>query len=172
MPQDHRSMRREHKPSHVRTILAGVASGAAMNVVMLITFRILGFGLNADGILLDPALQSAKVIDVWTRIQPLPLVVDRPAAIIAGIFGFGLLHAYVYRSIRPAWRAGVAHRGLAFSLIVFALAFLFWEFFTPFNQLGEPLRLVALELGFWALIALADGYVIAAIVESSKAGHR
>jgi hypothetical protein len=45
------------------------------------------------------------------------------------------------------------------------MTFLFWEFFTPFNQLGEPLGLIALELVFWALIALADGFAISAIME-------
>ena len=46
---------------------------------------------------------------------------------------------------------------------------MFWEFFTPFNQFGEPLPLVALELGFWAIIALAEAFVIAAILEPRKA---
>jgi hypothetical protein len=142
-----------------------------MNVVMLVTFRVLGFGMNADGILLDPRLQSSKVIDVWTRIQPLPLVVDRPAAIIAGIALFGVIHAYIYRSIRPAWRAGIAWRGFVLSGVVFAMTFLFWELFTPFNQLGEPLPLIALELAFWALIALADGFTIAAIIERGRTRH-
>jgi len=169
MPQDHRSMRREHKLSHVRTLVAGLAGGAAMNGVMLVTFRLIGFGVNADGILLNPALQSGKVIDVWTKLEPLPLVVNKPAPIIAGILLFGIAHAYLYRSVRPAWRAGVAHRGLAFSLLVFVMTFLFWEFFTPFNLLGEPLELIALELGFWALIALADGFAIAAIMEHGPA---
>jgi len=45
------------------------------------------------------------------------------------------------------------------------MTFLFWEFFTPFNLFGEPLRLIALKLVFWACIALADGWVISAIIE-------
>jgi hypothetical protein len=43
------------------------------------------------------------------------------------------------------------------------MAFAFWDFFTPFNQFGEPLQLVALELLFWAAIAIAEAFVIAAI---------
>jgi hypothetical protein len=168
MNQDHRSMRREHKPSHARTIVAGLVGGAAMNFVMFVTFRLLGFGANADGILLDPALQSAKVIDVWTKIEPLPLVVNSPAPIIAGIFLFGIVHAYLFRSIRLAWHAGVARRGLSLALLVFLMTFLFWEFFTPYNQLGEPLKLIVLELLFWALIAFADGFAIAAVMERDK----
>jgi len=153
------------KASHLRTLLAGVAGGVAMNVAMLLTFRFLGFGVNADGILLDPAVQSSKLIAVWTTLEPLPLVVSRPAPIIFGIVLFGVVHAYLYHWISPAWPAGIVRRALSFTLLVFLMTFLFWEFFTPFNQFGEPLRLIALELCFWAIIALADGFAIAAIME-------
>lgn len=163
-------MVKTNKQSHESTILAGVAGGLAMNLSMLLTFRWIGFGINADGILLDPALQSEKLIAVWTEIEPLPLVVDRPLPIILGIVIFGVVHAYLYRWISPAWPTGVARRGLSFALIVFMMTFLFWEFFTPFNMFGEPLGLIALELSFWAVIALADGLVISAVMErgSSK----
>ncbi len=62
----------EMKISHARTILAGVAGGSAMNLAMLLTFRLIGFGINAEGVLLDPSLQSKKLIAVWTEIEPLP----------------------------------------------------------------------------------------------------
>jgi hypothetical protein len=153
------------KTSHIRTLLAGVAAGLAMNIAMLLTFRFIGFGVNADGILLDPSVQSGKLIAVWTELEPLPLVVDRPAPIIIGLILFGIVHAYLYRWISPAWPAGIARRALFFALLVFLMTFLFWEFFTPFNQLGEPLRLIALELCFWASIALADGFAISAVME-------
>jgi hypothetical protein len=153
------------KPSHVRTLLAGIAGGIAMNLAMLLTFRLLGFGVNADGILLDPSIQSSKLIAVWTQIEPLPLVVSRPLPIVLGLLLFGVAHAYLYRWLRPAWPSGVARRGASFALLVFVMTFLFWEFFTPYNQLGEPLPLIALELGFWAVIALADGLSIAAVME-------
>jgi hypothetical protein len=133
--------------------------------MMLITFRFIGFGIDADGILLDPALQSRKLIAVWTELEPLPLVVNEPFPIILGIVGFGVFHAYLYRRICSSWPKGVVKRALSFSLVVFVMTFLFWEFFTPFNQFGEPLGLIAIELAFWALIALADGFTIAAIVE-------
>jgi hypothetical protein len=48
------------------------------------------------------------------------------------------------------------------------MTFLFWEFFTPFNQFGEPVELIALELCFWAVIALADGLTIAGIMERGE----
>jgi hypothetical protein len=142
-----------------------------MNLAMLLTFRLIGFGLNADGILLDPSVQSSKLIAVWTKLEPLPLVVSRPAPIIFGIILFGIVHAYLYRWISPAWPTGIVRRALSFALLVFLMTFLFWEFFTPFNQLGEPLGLIAIELSFWALIALADGFTISAIMERGASNH-
>jgi len=158
-------MEAQIKSTHTRTIVAGIAGGFAMNVAMLLTFRMLGFGLNADGVLLNPSIQSRKLIAVWTEIAPLPLVVSQPAIIILGIVFFGIIHAYLYRWISPAWPTGTVRRGASFALLVFLLKFLFWEFFTPFNQFGEPLRLIAIELIFWAVIALADGFAISIIME-------
>jgi hypothetical protein len=160
------------KKTHRRTLLAGVAGGIAMNVAMLLTFRLIGFGINADGILLDPSVQSSKLIAVWTTIEPLPLVVNRPIPIILGIILFGMVHAYLYRWVSPAWPAGIVRRALSFALLVFLMTFLFWEFFTPFNQFGEPLGLIALELCFWAVIALADGFAISTIMEREAYQHR
>lgn len=165
-------MSREVKPSHVKTLLAGVAGGFAINIAMLLLYRVIGFGINSDGILLDPSLQSKKLIDVWTKIEPLPLVVSRPAPIIIGLILFGIVHAYLYRWLSPAWPTGIARRGLSFALLVFLMTFLFWEFFTPFNQFGEPLGLIALELFFWALIALADGFAVSAVMEQGASNQR
>jgi len=71
----------------------------------------------------------------------------------------------VYRWLSPAWPKGSIARGLRMSVLIFLLVFCFWEFFTPFNLFGEPLALIGLELLFWAIIALADGLVIAFIME-------
>jgi hypothetical protein len=153
------------KPSALRTVLAGIGGGFAMNLAMLLTFRFLGFGWRGKGILLNPNVQSKKLIAVWTEIKPLPLVVNNPAPIIAGIILFGIIHAFAYRWISPAWPEGIVARGMRMAILIFLLVFLFWEFFTPFNQFGEPLPLIGLELLFWAIIALADGFVIAFIIE-------
>jgi hypothetical protein len=158
-------MEAQIKKSHARTIVSGIAGGIAMNVAMLLTFRLLGFGVTGDGVLLDPSLQSRKLIAVWTEMEPLPLVVSQPAPIILGIICFGIIHAYLYRWISPAWPAGSIRRAASFALLVFLMTFLFWEFFTPFNQFGEPLGLIAIELVFWAVIALADGLAISFIME-------
>jgi hypothetical protein len=153
------------KPPILRILIAGSAGGVTLNLSMLLTFRLVGFGWQGGRILLDPARQSAKIIDVWTRLEPLPLVVANPAPIIVGLMLFGVGHALVYRWLAPHWPPGVVPRGLRLAGVIFFLSFLFWEFFTPFNQFGEPLPLIALELLFWSLIALAEGLVIAGVFE-------
>jgi len=52
------------------------------------------------------------------------------------------------------------------------MSFLFWEFFTPFNQFGEPVGLIVVELCFWAIIALAEGFTIATIMEQGSSNQR
>jgi hypothetical protein len=71
------------KATHGKTILAGIAADLAMNLAMLFTFRLMGFGWNGGGILLESFSQSRKLIAVWTEMEPIPLVVNSPAPIIA-----------------------------------------------------------------------------------------
>ena len=136
-----------------------------LNLAMLLTFRLLGFGWQGEGILLDPTIQSEKLIAVWTRLKPLPLVVANPAPMVVGLMFFGLGHAFLYRWLAPGWPAGPWPRAWRLSALVFLLSFLFWEFFTPFNLLGEPWPLIGLELLFWAAIALAEGVVVTIVFE-------
>jgi hypothetical protein len=155
--------------SLLRTILAGLAGGVALNITMLLTFRLLGLGWNGGGILLDPALQSPKVIAVWTLVKPIPLVVSNPVPIAAGLLLFGILHAFVYRWLAPAWPPGILERAWRLAALVFCLSFLFWEFFTPLNLFGEPFPLIGLELVFWGIIAIVEALVIAGIFEMKPA---
>lgn len=149
----------------MKTLVAGLAGGVAMNFVMLLTFRAIGFGWNGGGILLTSPMQSQKLIAVWTRLEPLPLVVAHPELIVIGLLLFGIGHAFVYKWLSIAWPPGITPRALRLAGLLFFMTFLFWEFFTPVNQFGEPLPLVALELSFWALIAIAEGFAIAGVME-------
>ncbi|NTU96957.1 MAG: hypothetical protein HGA62_03985 [Chlorobiaceae bacterium] len=151
-----------------RTLAAGLFGGLGMNLAMLLTFRTIGFGWDAKGILLTSPIQSDKLIAVWTRIEPLPLVVEHPLPIIMGLMLFGFAHAFIYRSVSAAWPEGILKRGLRMTGLVFFMTYVFWEFFTPFNQFGEPLPLIALELLFWAVIAAAESFIITSIMEGGK----
>lgn len=154
--------------SVARTVVAGFCGGLALNLAMLVTFRLIGFGWDGGGILLDPAVQSRKLIAVWTEIEPLPMVFANPIPILGGLILFGIGHAFVYRWLSPAWPSGVVSRTIRFAALVFFLTYVFWEFFTPINQFGEPLWLVGLELVFWAVVALAEGIAIATVMESGR----
>lgn len=139
-----------------------------MNLAMLLTFRMLGFGLTGGGILLDPSIQSRKLIAVWTQLEPLPLVVSNPTPVIIGLILFAIGHAFIYDWLSQAWAPGITARALRMALLLFSLSFLFWEFFTPFNQFGEPALLIGLQLLFWAVIAIAEAFAIAAVLESRR----
>ncbi len=153
----------------LRTLVAGFAGGITLNLVMLLTFRAIGFGWSGGGILLTSPLQSHKLIAVWTKLAPLPLIVANPAPMIIGLILFGIGHAFIYRSISASWPSGVMPRAVRFAALLFFMVFLFWEFFTPFNQFGEPLPLITLELLFWAAIAIGEALVIAGILERNAA---
>jgi hypothetical protein len=149
----------------VRIVVAGLAGGAALNAAMIATFRTLGFGWRGDGMLLDPALQSPKLIAVWTTLEPLPLVIMRPAVMAAGLVLFAIVHAGIYANVASAWPEGLRPRTTWLAAVLFS-QFAFWEFFTPFNQFGEPALLIAVELSFWAFIALAEAVAIVSAFES------
>jgi len=153
----------------MRAVIAGLAGGITMNLAMLLTFRAIGFGWQGHGILLTSPLQSKKLIAVWTQLEPLPLVVANPVPIAVGLLLFGIGHAFIYKWLSIAWPLGIVQRALRLAGLIFFMTFFFWEFFTPFNQFGEPLPLIAVELFFWALIAIAEAFAIAFVMERRRA---
>ena len=158
--------------SKARSVIAGLVGGMAMNLAMFLTFRMIGFGTNADGVLLDPTIQSPKLIAVWTKLEPLPLVIADPLPIILGLLGFAVIHGFLYRWLSVSWPQGVVARGWRFSMLVLLLSYGFWEFFTPFNQLGEPVRLIGIELIFWTCVAATEGFAIAVLFEIAPPSDR
>ena len=112
-------MMQNQKAGIGRTLLAELSRGTAMNAAMLLTSRLLGFGWNGGGFLVNPELQSPKLIAVWTQLKPLPLVADKPAPIIVGLVLFAVTHAFPYR-----WqldRRMTANNPLPHPAITFAL---------------------------------------------------
>ncbi|MDN7176862.1 hypothetical protein M0D69_02245 [Caballeronia sp. SEWSISQ10-4 2] len=152
----------------MRILVAGLAGGLTLNVVMALTFRLLGFGWNGGGFLLTSPIQSRKLIAVWTQLEPLPLIVVNPVPMIYGLVLFGVVHAAIYGWLAHAWPAGVFRRAARFAALNFVLTYLFWEFFTPVNMFGEPFALVLVELLFWAFIATTEACVIATVMERRR----
>ena len=147
-----------------KIFIGGICAGLTINLVMLLTFRLIGFGWNGNGILLNPEIQSKKLIAMWTEINPIPMIVSNPFPIIFGLILFGIIHAFVYYWLSQSWPRGILSRSLRFGSLIFLLCFLFWEFFTPFNMFGEPIYLIIVELIFWAIIAYSEAFVLASII--------
>jgi hypothetical protein len=62
-----------------RTELAGILGGLVFSALTAATFGTLGAGGgHGTGLLFDPQTQSAKVMAVWTELQPLPLMKRAP----------------------------------------------------------------------------------------------
>jgi len=153
------------KAPAMRTILAGIAAGLAMVLVMFLTFGLLGFGWHSRGILLNPSIQSAKLIAVWTTIEPLPLIVSQPLSLLPGVLLLGIAHAFVYRWVAPGWPPSIFARAWRMAWVLFLVAFCFFELFTPVNQYLEPLPLVALQLVFWLIVAFVEAFTLAWLIE-------
>jgi hypothetical protein len=156
------------RPSIQRTLLAGIAGGIAFLLGMFITFAQLSGSQRGDeGLLFDPDSQHPKVIAVWKQIEPLPRVIETPAIILVGMVAFGIAYAFLYRSVGPAWPAGIHARAWRLALVVW-LATVFSEFMGPFNVLHQPLSLSVVAWGFWAVSAVAEAYTLVFILDRGR----
>lgn len=119
----------------------------------------------------DDAGQSAKVLSVWLEQEPLPAVTpfwDKlgevsgrglvvQALLLVWSFAVAITYAlgWVHRRGSRAWL------GATFGLAMWAVLFLFFEAYVPFNILGEPFRLILLELALELVAMIAMGIAIA-----------
>ena len=149
-----------------RILLAGVVGGIVLILTAFLLFFIIG-GLGSDPgrILLDPSIQSNKLIVVWTEIEQLPLIITNPFLMFAGYILFAIGHAFIYDWLSPTWPHNIKARSTRLAILVFFLSYSFLEFFTPFHLFGEPVPLLVLELVFWAIVALAEAFIISVIFE-------
>jgi hypothetical protein len=149
-------------PTVLRTVIAGIIG----LFVFLIVNRI-GFGV-ADPILFDPNLQSPKLISVWNEVEPLPPAHGLVATLLIFVL-IGIGRAFIYRWLAPSWPTGVVARAQRYWLLVWFLSSLFVEFSAPFTLFGEPVGLILIELVILGAAVLAEAFVVAGIMESSKA---
>jgi hypothetical protein len=154
-----------HRPTLGRTLVAGVAGGLAFVVGTFLTFAVFGGSREGEtGVLFDPDTQHPKVIAAWKEIEPLPRVIDQPAVVLAGMVLFGVVYAFAYRSVAPAWPARTAARAARLAVGIW-IAAVFSEFMGPFNVLHQPLALSIVAWAFWAVPALAAAVAITTVVE-------
>src|SRR5690606_499805 len=98
-----------HMTTHTdprRTLLAGLLGGIAFVLGTFLTFAQLGGSREGEtGLLFDPDTQHEKVITVWKELEPLPRIVEQPPVVLAGMIGFAVAHAALYRWIAAGWPA-------------------------------------------------------------------
>lgn len=161
------------KLSITKTIGAGVAAGLAFWMVTFVTFVLIGSGLDqTSGPLVDPRLQSSKLLAVWTQLEPLPLFATAPHLILAMYVAFAVGHAFLLRSVQAAWPSARWGQAWRLALVIWVLSCAFFEFLGPLNLLGEPLPLVALELVFWAAAALVEAVVLVGLLSAAPVSSR
>lgn len=126
----------------------------------------------------DEAGQSEKVLSVFLQQEPLPAVTpfwDQLGEIEARGFAVqGMLLVWAFAVVivyAVAWaeRPGSRWwRGASFGIAVWAVLFLFFEAYVPFNILGEPFPLVLVELSLQLIAMVATGLAIALVYQSSR----
>jgi len=143
-------------PQRMRGLIAGFAGGIAWLLGLAIFF------FPAQAILTNPELQSAKFLAVFTQ-EPAPRMVATPWVLPAGILLIGLVWGQVYVWVSGGWGGAWWRKGLCFGALAWALMVPWFEFYLPWNVMREPLPLVLLEMGCWALVLGLVGLTIAGV---------
>jgi hypothetical protein len=143
-------------------LLRAAIGGAVAIVIANTVSNILFFQLGRP-LLFKNEAQSAKIISVLFEMEPLPLMFTNGPLYMAIAAVIGVVHGLVFYWIEPALPRGVVARGLAFGAILWALMALYFEFHAPFNMLGEPVALVAVELVFWIAVVAVQGLTLSII---------
>ncbi|MCL5669380.1 MAG: hypothetical protein M1392_05300 [Gammaproteobacteria bacterium] len=141
----------------LRVLAAGLLGGFIGNAVLGLIFT----SPPVHALLYDPALQSALFIEITAK-RNIPLSV-------AGLVLLSIIHGwlfYVLRSAMPG--AGWIGKGLFWGLAIWAMYWLFQEWFIYHTLLNEPWLLNALELVILLIGSLVEGLVIAFML----AGHK
>jgi hypothetical protein len=147
----------------MRHLLAVILAGLAGAIAWLAGIAIF-FG-PAQGVLANPGYQSAKFLQAFAQIEPLPRMAARPWILPLGLVLIGIVYACVYSRIRGALGNGVLARGLRFGLVAWALMAFWFEFYLPWNVMHEPFLLALLELALWLLVLSLVGVAIAFVYE-------
>lgn len=139
----------------IRAGLAGAAAFTLANIVSNALFFQLGRGM-----LFENPMQSDKIIAVMFEMEPLPLMFTNGPLYLAIAAALGVVHGLIFLWLVPVLGQSRFARGLGFAGVIWALMALYFEFHTPFNMFGEPIALVAVELGFWAIVLLVHGMAL------------
>jgi hypothetical protein len=157
-----------------------ITSVVAYIVAVATLTLLLGNPFISELLFSEEAGQSEKVLSVWLEQDPLPAVTPfwgdlgeidgRGMAVQAMLLVWALGVVLVYASGWANKPRGILWRGLTFGVAVWAVLFLFYEAFIPFNLLGEPFPLVLVELALTLVAMLITGVVIALLYRPTADG--
>lgn len=141
----------------LKIIFAGLLGGFFGNGILGAVFS-LPF---INTILYNPAIQSQLFIEV-TPVRNIPLSVT-------GLIVLSVLHAYFFSTFEPSipgktWQK----KGLFWGFTIWAMFWLFQEWFIYHTLLGEPLILNALELMILLTGSLVEGLIISFMLSKKK----
>jgi len=134
----------------LKAVLAGWVGGFAGNALLGILFS----SPWAHRILFDPASQSPVFISLATQ--------RNIAVSVAGLVALSAIHGLLYVQLQPSipGRTRLA-KGLAWGAVIWAMYWLFQEWFVYVTLLREPALLAAFELLVLLGGSLLEGVVIA-----------
>ncbi len=136
-----------------KAAIAGIIGGFVGNGIVGAIFSI----PPITSILYDPQIQSQLFIDI-TRQRNIPISVAG-LVLLSGIHG--ILYNMFYTSLPgKSWKT----KGLFWGLTIWLMYWLFQEWFIYNTLLGEPFILNLLELIILLFGSLAEGLVIAAVL--------
>lgn len=142
-----------------RGAIAAIAAWAVLQAVTVLAWT---NPLTNRLILTEEFGQSPKLIEVWTRLQPLPRITEvPPIAMMLGYLLFSFFHVGAFMKLFEAlpgrdWLG----KGASLGLGIFIFQYCYFEFFGPFNQYHEPLRLITYELLLQGFMAFSEALVI------------
>lgn len=135
---------------HLR-IVCRIFIGGFIAAVVWYAGILLVFG-PAQQLLADPAYQSQKFLDVFTRIEPLPRMVVQPGAFYAGFLIVGTAFSFAWH-LTGRWMPGKpVKKGALFGFVAWLLMNPWFEFYLPWNVMHEPILLVLLEMVLWLVV--------------------
>lgn len=145
---------------------------AAAYVVAVGSLTLLFGNPLAEGLLFtDEAGQTDKVLAVWLELDPLPAVtpfwdqigdIEGRGFAVQGMFVLWAFALVVVYALGWANRPGSKlWKGITFGIATWAILFIFFEAYIPFNLLGEPFPLVLVELSLQLVAMVLTGVTIA-----------
>jgi hypothetical protein len=93
-------------------------------------------------------------MDVWTELQPLPLMKRAPFVVFSTFTFLIGGYSFLFATTRDSLLERYWSRLWRLALSIWFFSCLCFEFFGPLNVLAEPLHQLAIELVFWAVCAL------------------